>query len=104
MADLAKQFRRLFVICLTRCHVCNSFDDERMEVIRTAAGRNWFTCAQLARMLQVLSFEDERIGAAELMAPKLVDRSNDFTVLSALTFDDEVRGTDRCWVKCTYCM
>ena len=65
------------------------FDDERQTIIKSASLRNHFNCSQLGRILDILPFDDERIEAARLIAPKIVDRENSHTVLSHLKFDDE---------------
>jgi hypothetical protein len=66
-----------------------SFESGRKNVISTAASYNYFTCAQLARVFNVLSFSSEKIFAAQALCPKIVDKHNSHIALSALTFDSE---------------
>jgi len=67
----------------------NDFWDERKAVIESAAERNYFTCDQLGRILDVLEFSSERIAAIKIIAPRLVDRENSFQVLEHLEFDSD---------------
>eukprot|EP00163_Fabomonas_tropica_P030063 TRINITY_DN666_c1_g1_i2.p1 TRINITY_DN666_c1_g1~~TRINITY_DN666_c1_g1_i2.p1 ORF type:complete len:209 (-),score=37.84 TRINITY_DN666_c1_g1_i2:75-701(-) len=64
------------------------FGDKTMT-LKTSAQVNWFTCKQLAEICEVLNFSEERIFACQVIAPKLLDPSNTFEVLSKATFDDE---------------
>ena len=41
------------------------------------------------RILDVISFGDERVKAVEILAPVIVDKENSHTVLKHLDFDDE---------------
>ena len=65
------------------------FEDERMGLLRTAATRNHFSCAQLGQVVAALEFGDERVEATRILAPRLVDPENSFTVLEHYEFDDE---------------
>lgn len=66
-----------------------AFEDERQTVLSTAARRNWFNCAQLGQIVDVISFADEKVAAVRVIAPKLVDRENSHEVLGKFTFDDD---------------
>jgi hypothetical protein len=65
------------------------FESDRMAIMRSVASANLFTCTYLHTILRELKFENERIAAAELFAPRIVDPQNHYTVLDALTFSDE---------------
>lgn len=66
-----------------------SFESGRKNVIATAASYNYFTCTQLARIFNALSFSSQKIFAAQAICPKIVDKQNMHIVLSALTFENE---------------
>lgn len=66
-----------------------SFEDDRTTILTTAARRNWFTCNQLSRIVEVISFGDEKVGAVRVIAPRLVDKENSHEVLSKFTFEDD---------------
>lgn len=66
-----------------------SFEEERNAILSTAARRNFFTAAQVKRVLQPLSFGDEKLSALRILAPKIVDKENNHTILASFTFEDE---------------
>ena len=66
-----------------------SFSDARLGVLRDAVGGRWFDVAQVKTMMSVFSFGDEKIDAAVLMHPRVVDPQNWYQVYGTLTFDSE---------------
>lgn len=66
-----------------------AFEDDRATILRTAAKRNHFTCGQLARIVEVIAFGDEKVDAVRIVATRLVDKENSHEVLSKFTFDDD---------------
>jgi len=66
-----------------------SFESDRDSIISSASAYNYFTCNQLARILKVLGFSDEREKACRLIIPKIVDKHNSHVVLSSVTFSSE---------------
>jgi hypothetical protein len=66
-----------------------SFEDERNGVLETAASTNHFTCAQIGKVIDVISMGDEKVAALAILAPRRVDRENSHTLLAKFTFDDE---------------
>jgi hypothetical protein len=68
-----------------------SFSDGKARVIGDAAGSNWFTIAQLKQVVNVLTFSSDKMRAVELIAPRIVDRQNSFTLYDAFTFDSDKR-------------
>ncbi len=65
------------------------FEDERNAVLETAAGSNYFTCAQIGKVLDVINMGDEKVSALAILAPRRVDRENSHTILAHFSFDDE---------------
>jgi len=66
-----------------------AFEDDRQTVLSTAARRNWFTCDQLGQIVEAIAFGDEKVGAVQVIAPRLVDKENSHEVLGKFTFDDD---------------
>jgi len=66
-----------------------SFESDRTSIISSAAAYNHFSCNQLVRIIQVLSFAGERENACRLIIPRIVDKHNSHVVLSGLTFSSE---------------
>lgn len=66
-----------------------SFEDERNAVLSTAAKRNHFSCKQVGRVLSGISFGDEQLSALRILAPRIVDKENNHTLLEHFDFGDE---------------
>lgn len=64
-----------------------SFDDDKVAVARHAAQSNWFSAAQIASVMGLLSFDDGKIDAAVAMWPRMTDPENSFVIFNKLTFD-----------------
>lgn len=71
------------------------FDDDRRGVIQAAATTNFFSCMQLAEILRLLNFEDERLAATQLVAPRIVDPTNHHVIVDVLTFGDEKQKVEQ---------
>ena len=57
---------------------------------RGAAARDhFFVIAQLRRIIEGLSFSGDKIRAVEIVAPRILDRRNAYTLYSVFTFDSE---------------
>ena len=69
-------------------------DRERVALIREMGTGGRFTSAQVRALLETFNFDDDRVEAAVLLYPKVVDRETFFQALEAFTFPfnrDEVR-------------
>jgi len=64
-----------------------SFDDEKIAVVRHAAQSNWFRSAQVAAVMDLVSFDDGKIDAAVAMRPRITDPENSFVIFNKLAFD-----------------
>jgi hypothetical protein len=65
------------------------FPRGKMGVVESAARDNWFFVAQLRRIVDALTFPSDKMRAVEIVAPRVVDRENAFSLLGAFTFDSE---------------
>ena len=72
---------------LLKAVAAESFPKGRMRVVTDAAAGNFFTVAQLRRLLKKFSFEREKVNVAAKLHPRLVDPGNFFQVYQDLTFD-----------------
>lgn len=68
-----------------------TFSTKQLVVLRQAAAGNHFSCAQVASLLRVFSFSSGKIKALRALAPKIVDRKNDFSILGVFTFSSSKR-------------
>ncbi|MFT4977699.1 MAG: hypothetical protein ACI8S6_003606 [Myxococcota bacterium] len=66
-----------------------SFSDDRLAVLRSASEGRRFTSTQVRRLMDQFTFSDDKIAAAVLLFPKVVDQQNWYTVYSALTFGSD---------------
>lgn len=63
-----------------------SFSDDKVQVVKSAASSNWFTCSQVIAVMQALNFDDDRVEAAAIMHPRVVNKDEWYTVYSGLGF------------------
>ncbi len=71
-----------------------SFSSGKLERLEDATVDRWYTSAQVRRMLDLFSFDNDKVEAAVVMHPRVVDMENWFRVHDAFTFDsskDELR-------------
>lgn len=64
-----------------------SFSDGKLRVIKMAAKQNYFTADQAKQLVAAMSFGDNKVEAAVLLYPQLVDQGNFFKVMDAFTYD-----------------
>ena len=63
-----------------------SFDDKKIDVIRVACIGSYFSSRQCAQLLSLLSFDDSKIKALEVIAPRLVDTNNADDIIKEFSF------------------
>ena len=63
-----------------------SFDDKKIDVIRVACIGSYFSSNQCARLLSLFSFDDNKIKALEVIAPRLVDMNNIDDIVKKFSF------------------
>jgi hypothetical protein len=66
-----------------------SFESERLDIVRAAAQRNWFTAEQIVSVMATFDFSSGKVDSAAAMWPHLVDPENAFVVVSALDSDSD---------------
>jgi Mg-chelatase subunit ChlD len=71
-----------------------SFSDDQLTVLRTAASANTFSPQQAAGLLDEFSFSSDQLSALRILAPRL-EAGDNSAIISAFTFSsdqDEARG------------
>ena len=63
-----------------------SFDDKKIDVIRVACIGSHFSSRQRAQLLSLLSFDDNKIKALEVIASRLVDKNNADDIVKEFSF------------------
>lgn len=66
-----------------------AFSKGKLRVIQDAARSSFFTVDQLKRIVEQLPFSADKLGAAEAVAPRLVDKQNSFQLYSAFPFESD---------------
>jgi hypothetical protein len=67
------------------------FGANKLNLIEAATRDHHFTIGQLRRLVQALDFPRDRIRAVEIVAPRLLDRSNEQDLYGAFDFEWERR-------------
>lgn len=65
------------------------FPSSKLSVLEAAARDNYFVIAQVKRVVEAFNFPSDRLRAVEIMAPRVVDRRNAYSLYSAFDFDSE---------------
>ncbi len=66
-----------------------SFSDDKLEILRTAAEHNAFTVSQVARLMDLFDFGDDRVEVVRILKSRIVDPENAHELLSHVEFEDE---------------
>ena len=64
-----------------------SFNDNRIDIIRVAAIGSYFSSKQCAELLSLISFNDDKLKALEVMAPRIVDDKDVDRILKQFSFN-----------------
>lgn len=63
-----------------------SFDNSKLAMARQAIGSNWVSTSQVKQLLDVFSFEDNKLALAKYAYPYTTDRNNYFLLYDAFTY------------------
>ena len=69
-----------------RSYTGKSFDKDKMETFYMALKGVYFTTQQIIQMVNVLSFDDNRLELAKAAYDSCVDRENYYKVMDAMTY------------------
>jgi len=62
------------------------FAENKLNVVREAAVRNFFHTGQVKTLIDQMAFSETKLKTLEACAPRIVDRENAFTLFEAFTF------------------
>jgi hypothetical protein len=62
------------------------FKSDKMDLIETAAQTSAFTTKQCKRLVDLNTFDDDKIEMIQLLYPRIVDKQNFFILLESLSF------------------
>lgn len=72
-----------------------SFADDQIRVLRTAAKNHDFSVNQIVRIIDCFDFSEDQISALELAYPGCVDPENNYEILDAFTFSEDKSQAER---------
>lgn len=65
-----------------------SFEDTKLQMIKTNPKNIWFTANQIKELMQLFSFDDNRLEVGKYCYDICVDKQNYYTTYNALTYDN----------------
>ncbi len=74
---------------LMRAIAQEGFGSAKLGVVEVATRSNYFVVLQLRRIVEALSFAQEKLTAVDLVAPRLLDRQNAASLYGAFDFDSD---------------
>lgn len=66
-----------------------SFTNDRLELIEVGCLDGRLSCSQCAQMLEIFSFNDDKIKALRLISPCIIDPRNAIYIYEKFTFDSD---------------
>lgn len=66
-----------------------SFASEQLDLLRDVVRHQWFLTAQVREVMGVFSFDSEKVEAAAILYPKVLDRQDFYQVYGDFTFDSD---------------
>lgn len=72
-----------------------SFGDNKLRVLRTAALHSRFNCAQIVRLIGAFTYSDEKLEALRVSYPDCTDPQNSFRIIDAFTYSDDKEEAER---------
>ncbi len=72
-----------------------SFGDDQMRVLRTAAKNHDFSVSQIVRIIDCFDFSEEKLSALSISYPGCVDPENNYEILDAFTFSGDKSEAER---------
>ncbi len=72
-----------------------SFSDNKLSVIRSAAAEHHFVVGQVVKVLEQLSFSGEKLEVVRTLKSRILDRENHFKLYEAFTFSSDKKALER---------
>jgi len=71
-----------------------SFSDNKLRVLRTAAKNYKFSCNQINRLIDAFEFSNEKLEALRIAYPEVTDPENNYKILDAFTYSNDKEQAD----------
>lgn len=65
------------------------FSDAKVEMVKEFGRSNWFTVAQVGKIVEKISFGDDKVDAILAIYPHIVDKENSYRLYEFVTFSDD---------------
>lgn len=65
------------------------FSDEKLSTIRTAASNATFTAAQVAELMDLFNYSEEKLKALQVLRTRIEDPANAFVIVERFTFSGD---------------
>lgn len=72
-----------------------SFGDDKLTILRQAAGTNYFVVDQVKKMLALFSFPDDKLEALKLLKERIIDTDNLFKIYSSFVHSSDKEAARR---------
>ena len=66
-----------------------SFDDRKFDLIEVASLGCYYSCQQVARIINLFSFSDKKLKALQMMASHIIDPQNAADIYKQFTFSSD---------------
>jgi len=66
-----------------------SFSSDQLDLVRSAATRNHFTCTQVVQILEPFSFSSDKLEAVRILRPRVVDPEHAYVLNDAFDFSSD---------------
>ena len=72
-----------------------SFEEERVTIVKVAAQSNYFDVAQGKQIMEVFDFSDGKLAVLKIIYPKIIDTDNSFQLINSFEFGDDKNKAKR---------
>ncbi len=66
-----------------------SFSDDKLDLVRSAAARNYFSCAQVGSLVDTFAHSSDKVDAVRILRHRVVDPQNAHTLSAHFSFSDD---------------
>jgi hypothetical protein len=72
-----------------------SFSEDKLRVLRTAAKNYRYNCSQVVRLIDTYTFSEDKLEALRISYPDVYDPQNNYKILDAFTYSSDKEQADR---------
>lgn len=72
-----------------------SFADNKMRIIRVESKNSYFTVNQIIRVIETITFSEDKMQALRIMYPRVTDPENSSQIIKSLTFSEDKEEAER---------